>query len=157
MIGKEIPMRPDDEMLTVLLSTSVFPATSDEAFDGYVAIRGNRIESVGFRTEADPYTEAADEVVELGNRAVMPGLVDVHTFFTGWALRRSGCDCTQVSSTEDGIDILKARRADSPVAGLILGHGLKREIVSSLSEKSSPRHFLTYPLLSSQATAARVG
>lgn len=147
MIGKEIPMRPDDEMLTVLLSTSVFPATSDEAFDGYVAIRGNRIESVGFRTEADPYTEAADEVVELGNRTVMPGLVDVHTFFTGWALRRSGCDCTQVSSTEDGIDILKARRADSPVAGLILGHGLKREIVSSLSEKKLSAAFPDVPVV----------
>lgn len=126
-------MYSDDHSLTVLLSQSVFPATCDEAIDGYIAIRGRYIESVGPRSEADKYIEGCDRLIELGGRTVMPGLVDVHTFFTGWALRRSGCDCSTVSSTAEGIQILTEYR--SSVSGeLLLGHGLDPEVLHLLSE-----------------------
>ena len=76
----------------VLLSRSIFTGLSDEPIDGYVSIRGNRIESVGASDRAAEYTAHADEVRDLGSRTVMAGLVDVHTFFTGWVLRRIGAD-----------------------------------------------------------------
>lgn len=67
----------------VLLSSSVFTGLSDKPFCGYVAISGNRIESVGPADGAADYLAAADEVRDLGAKTVMAGLVDVHTFFTG--------------------------------------------------------------------------
>lgn len=82
----------------VLLSRSIFTGLSDEPIDGYVSIRGNRIESVGASDRAAEYTAHADEVRDLGSRTVMAGLVDVHTFFTGWVLRRIGADLIDATS-----------------------------------------------------------
>ena len=75
------------DRLTVLTSKSVFTGTGDLPFEGFVAVRGNRIEAVGTKCELASYLTQADEVVDLGDRTVMPGLIDVHTFYTGWALR----------------------------------------------------------------------
>ena len=75
------------DRLTVLTSKSVFTGTGDLPFEGFVAVRGNRIETVGTKCELASYLTQADEVVDLGDRTVMPGLIDVHTFYTGWALR----------------------------------------------------------------------
>lgn len=80
------------DRLTVLTSKSVFTGTGDLPFEGFVAVRGNRIEAVGAKCEAASYLTQADEVVDLGDRTIMPGLIDVHTFYTGWALRTLGSD-----------------------------------------------------------------
>ena len=71
----------------VLLSKSVFTSTESEPHEGFVAIRGSRIVAVGPASEATAYTANAERVIDLGSRTVMPGLVDVHTFFTGWMIR----------------------------------------------------------------------
>ena len=76
----------------VILSTCVFPATGTESFDGFVATEGNAIVAVGPREEAAPYVERATRVIDAGDRTVLPGLCDNHTFFTGWALLHLGCD-----------------------------------------------------------------
>lgn len=81
------------DRLTVLTSKSVFTGTGDLPFEGFVAVRGNRIEAVGTKCEVASYLTQADEVVDLGDRTVMPGLIDVHTFYTGWALRTWGLIC----------------------------------------------------------------
>ena len=90
----------------VLLSRSIFTGLSDDPFDGYIAIRGNRIESVGPAGQAEAYLHGADEVRDLGSKTVMAGLVDVHTFFTGWVLRRIGADLSDAASVEDVIEAL---------------------------------------------------
>ena len=71
------------DRLTVLTSKSVFTGTGDLPFEGFVAVRGNRIEAVGGAGEAGSFLAQADEVIDCGDRTVMPGLVDVHTFYTG--------------------------------------------------------------------------
>ena len=78
------------DRLTVLTSKSGFTGSGDLPFEGFVAVRGNRIEAVGTKCELASYLTQADEVVDLGDRTVMPGLIDVHTFYTGWALRTLG-------------------------------------------------------------------
>lgn len=92
----------------VLTSRCVFTATDGEPFDGFVAIEGARIAAVGKAADAAPYIEAADEVFDLGEGTIMPGLVDVHTFFTGWALRTLGAD---LSGAADGAAVAAAMRA----------------------------------------------
>ena len=60
------------DRLTVLTSKSVFTGTGDLPFEGFVAVRGNRIEAVGTKCELASYLTQADEVVDLGDRTVMP-------------------------------------------------------------------------------------
>ena len=93
------------EKVLVILSDSIFTGTDDLPLSGFVAVRGNRVEAVGTRDEAVPYLAEADEVRDVGERTVMPGLIDVHTFYTGWALRSLGADLSCVTD----IDELQAR------------------------------------------------
>lgn len=129
-------MSSKNDKLIVLLSESIFTGIDDRGLAGYVAIRGNRIESVGATADAEPYTSRADQVIQLGAKTVMPGLIDVHTFFTGWLLRRAGIDCSDVSSSEEGIRVLREGSLTSGDGELILGHGLDPAIIPALSEQA---------------------
>jgi imidazolonepropionase len=46
--------------------------------DGAMMVRDRRIERVGARSEIEPLVEAGSEVVDAGERVVMPGFVDAH-------------------------------------------------------------------------------
>ena len=90
------------ETKLVLLSKNIFPATGADAFDGFVAVEGNKIAAVGLRVEAGPWMEGA-KVLDLGDKVVTPGFTDVHTFFSGWVLRSLGVDFTGVRSDKEGV------------------------------------------------------
>ena len=96
------------DRLTVLTSKSVFTGTGDLPFEGFVAVRGNRIEAVGTKCEVTSYLTQADDVVDLGDRTVMPGLIDVHTFYTGWALRTLGSDLSGIADAKEAVSLLRA-------------------------------------------------
>ena len=102
------------DRLTVLTSKSVFTGTGDLPFEGFVAVRGNRIEAVGTKCELASYLTQADEVVDLGDRTVMPGLIDVHTFYTGWALRTLGPDLSGIADAKEAVSLLRAWKEDHP-------------------------------------------
>ena len=126
----------------VLLSRSIFTGLSDEPIDGYVSIRGNRIESVGASDRAAEYTAHADEVRDLGSRTVMAGLVDVHTFFTGWVLRRIGADLIDATSADDVFTAMSNWKEERPQAPMALGMNLPEtlmgdDLVDMLDEKFS--------------------
>ena len=75
------------DRLTVLTSKSVFTGTGDLPFEGFVAVRGNRIEAVGTKCEVASYLTQADEVVDLGDRTVMPGIPSIQVGRCGrWGL-----------------------------------------------------------------------
>ncbi len=105
----------------VILSRNVFPATGAAAFDGFVAIEANRIKEVGPRSEAGPFISSANRVIDAGDRVVMPGMTDNHTFFTGWALLSLGADLSGIHDLKTGIAALKSYvsengiDADSPI------------------------------------------
>lgn len=126
----------------VLLSRSIFTGLSDEPIDGYVSIRGNRIESVGASDRAAEYTAHADEVRDLGSRTVMAGLVDVRTFFTGWVLRRIGADLIDATSADDVFTAMSNWKEERPQAPMALGMNLPEtlmgdDLVDMLDEKFS--------------------
>jgi imidazolonepropionase len=108
--------------------------------DGAVAVAGGRFAAVGPREEVLPGVEAA-EVVDLGGRAVLPGLVDAHTHPL-WAgdrvgefeLRLAGASYLEIMAAGGGIaSTVRATRAASDgalLAGLLgrldglLDHGV---------------------------------
>ncbi len=124
MNSVHVPSGADVSGLRVLQSRCVFTATSDEAFDGFIAVRGNRIEAVGSAADAAPYVKAADEVIDFGDRTLMPGLVDVHTFYTGWQFRRTGANLLDVENTAEIVSRLVQWRAQDGLRAFALGQNL---------------------------------
>lgn len=106
----------------VILSRNVFDATGAEAFDGFIATEGNRIARVGRRSEAGAYMRKATRVVDAGNRTVIPGMTDNHTFFTGWALLHLGCNLSDAHDAEAGIEKLRAYASAMPQGSPVFGH-----------------------------------
>lgn len=118
------------DRLTVLTSKSVFTGTGDLPFEGFVAVRGNRIEAVGAKCEAASYLTQADEVVDLGDRTIMPGLIDVHTFYTGWALRTLGSDLSGIADAKEAVSLLRAWKEDHSDCAAAFGHNLPETLAS---------------------------
>ena len=106
----------------VLLSKNVFTATGEAPFDGFVAVEGNRIAAVGPRAEAGEWVDKATQVLELGDRVVTPGFVDVHTFFTGWALLSLGADFSGVKTDAEGVAALREYEKTAPAGTALFGH-----------------------------------
>jgi len=113
---------PDRMDKLVILSRSVFCATGAEAFDGFVATRGNRIVAVGPRDEARRFVDSATRVIDAGNRTVMPGMTDNHTFFTGWALLFLGCDLAGAHDVSAGIAALREYACTLDAGMPVFGH-----------------------------------
>ena len=69
---------PTSPELLRLKARYVFPIAGPPIADGVVTIRGERIETVGPANVAERATRG-DEIVDLGNVALLPGLVNAHT------------------------------------------------------------------------------
>jgi len=107
----------------LLRSNVIFDATGLDTFEGYVAIAGKNILAVG-RGSGEEYVGEGTEVLELGDKLVSPGLVDVHCFFNGWLLQHAGADLSGASSLEEALDMLPS----CPREGLYVGHDLPLEL-----------------------------
>ncbi|MBN1395425.1 MAG: amidohydrolase family protein [Pirellulales bacterium] len=59
----------------VLKARCVFPAIGSPIADGAVVVEGDRIASVGLSAAARP---EAEEMIDLGNAAILPGLINAH-------------------------------------------------------------------------------
>lgn len=131
----------------VILSRNVFPATGKPAFDGFVAIEGGIIKAVGNSSEATRYTSHAFRVIDAGERTVMPGMIDVHTFFSGWALEGLGCDLSRAGSAEEGIAVLRAYDTAHPGDTGLFGHAWDPAGFGADSEDLLTAAFPTRPVV----------
>jgi imidazolonepropionase len=78
--------------------------------DGAMLIEAGRIKRVGARSEIEPLIEADYEIVDAGNRVVMPGFVDAHTHpvFAGnraneFEQRAGGASYSDIAAAGGGI------------------------------------------------------
>ena len=65
----------------VIRNGKIYDGTGASAFDGDVAIEGDRIVAVG--TLDDAQIGAETEMIEAAGRIVTPGFVDAHTHYDG--------------------------------------------------------------------------
>ena len=75
----------------LLRSDHIFTSTVENPFAGYVAVSGQNILAVGTDDGSD-WIDEQTEVLELEDQLVTPGFIDVHTFFTGYAIFHIGID-----------------------------------------------------------------
>lgn len=129
----------------VLRSRSIYTGLSDEPIDGFVAIHGNRIEAVGPASEAAAHLAGADEVRDLGSNTVMAGLVDVHTFFTGWVLRRIGANLSGAATVEEVVEALEAWKAERVGVPMALGMNLPEGLLGAELDEALTGAFADVP------------
>ena len=135
-----------DEKL-VVLSRCVFPATGATAFDGFVATEGNRIVAVGPRDGTERYIRDATRVVDAGDRTVIPGMTDDHTFFTGWVLLSLRVDLSGVRSPAEGVEALRAGVSEGGPDSPMFGHAVPERLVSPEGEAVLDEAFPDRPVV----------
>lgn len=107
----------------VILSDHIFDAVSDETYRGYIVIRGQKIESVGKGNPEKTILEGAEEIINVKEGLVMPGIVDCHTFFTGYAVAHVGADFSDVMDRESGLAAIRKYVESNDWVNVALGHG----------------------------------
>ena len=89
-----------------------------------VAIEGDRIVEVGSGPDPLP---ADGDVVDLGGRCVLPGLVDGHIHFTWYALGLREVDVRESASLSEMLEAVARRVEDAPPDTWIVGRGWDQE------------------------------
>ena len=76
----------------ILLSNCIFTATEEIPFSGYIAIKNDRILSIGKGLAPTELIGTNTKYLDYGNKTITPGFSDVHCFFTGYSVGFVGID-----------------------------------------------------------------
>jgi predicted amidohydrolase YtcJ len=111
----------------ILRGSAIFTGIEDQPMAGAVAIVGNKISGV-FRQGEDVagLTGPATNIIDCGDKLVMPGFIDAHTHVFHGATAASDHMCTEIydsTSEADCIRIIKAFADSHPNEPRILGIG----------------------------------
>ena len=82
----------------ILKSNCIFTATSESPISGYIAIKNDRILSIGNDSIPSEIMNEKTKTFNLGDCTITPGFSDVHCFFTGYSVGFVGIDLTDRKS-----------------------------------------------------------
>ena len=88
-----------------------------------IAVRGDRIIAVGSSRELLSGLSPAAGRIDLRGRAVIPGLVDAHCHFMGYAEERAWIDLLGTSSIDQILQKVSTKKASAAPGSWILGRG----------------------------------
>jgi len=114
-------------------------ATVDDAFSiaEAVAVAGGRIVKVGSDDDIAPYIGPDTEVIELGGRLAVPGLIDAHAHVTGLGASLMTLDFRGTTSFREIIDMVAEKAASTPEGEWITGRSWDQ---NDWPEKEFPTH-----------------
>lgn len=111
----------------VIVARHLFDSISDQAYEGYLCIDGPIIVKCENGKPDNETIRQAEQILYFDEELVMPGVIDTHTFFTGYAVFHLGADVSQVTDNETGLEVLKAYVKEKKPAGVLFGHGWNPE------------------------------
>ncbi|MDF3002803.1 MAG: amidohydrolase [Bacillota bacterium] len=91
----------------VIMSGAIFDGVAECPFEGYVAIKGNRIAAVGRIKEAEKQIGPETKVYQFENELVMPGFHDSHTHLLMAGMFRSYVNLANARSEEEAVRMVK--------------------------------------------------
>lgn len=113
--------------------------TVDESFSvaETVAVKGDRILAVGSDPEIVKWKGERTEVIDLGGKMVLPGLIDshIHVVGTGSLMTQINCRTPPMSSISDMVEAVRQKAATSEPGEWILGRGWDQ---AKLSDHRNP-------------------
>jgi predicted amidohydrolase YtcJ len=109
-----------------LLAGRIYTMHPGEGQAEAVAIRGDRIQAIGETVDIRALLDRRTEIIDLGGRAVVPGLIDSHMHPDIYALQSvAGVKCgPDVEDVEALLDRLRRSAARTPAGEWIRGYGL---------------------------------
>ena len=123
----------------ILRSENIFTAEEDEPFSGYLALKNDRIISTGKGSIPQELIDQNTKILELGNKTVSPGFIDVHCFFTGYVVRFFGMDLSDCISDHQVLSLLKRQIGILSEESPLFGHGLRFSISSDTLNELCPQ------------------
>lgn len=84
----------------IFKSTCIFDSISNQPFQGYVAIKDDKIVSVGRGTVSEELTNTKTQIIDCGSNTICPGFADTHTFFSGYIIENLGIDLSKADDKE---------------------------------------------------------
>lgn len=125
----------------ILKSNCIFTATSESPISGYIAIKNDRILSIGNDSVPSEIINEKTKIFNLGDCTITPGFSDVHCFFTGYSVGFVGIDLAKSVSVEDVLTSLKDYEKTLADKKSILGHGLNPKLISSCDSSLLDQEF----------------
>ncbi len=111
----------------VISARYIFDSLNDCTFQGGVCITGNKIVKIIRGEVPREILDAAEQVYVFEEEMVMPGIVDTHTFFTGYAVFHLGANFSEVKDNLEAFDILRKEYESRRESQVIFGHGWNPE------------------------------
>ena len=115
--------RPARAPSTVFRNGAVFTADAARTWASAVAVLDGRIVAVGGDDDVADYVSDADDVVDLGGRALWPGFVDAHAHPVQGGIERARCDLSAVSTKDGCFEVIARYAAGHPDRHWIIGGG----------------------------------
>ena len=131
----------------ILLSNCIFTATEEIPFSGYIAIKNDRILSIGKGLAPTELIGTNTKYLDYGNKTITPGFSDVHCFFTGYSVGFVGIDLSAATSQEDILNSIKEYAKGIPANKPILGHGWNSDTIQPDGTDLLDEAFSTRPVL----------
>ena len=85
---------------TILTSRHIFTATKRELFAGYIAISEGKILSIG-EIPDNRIIGPQTKIIDADEQLICPGFIDVHCFFSGYAMNFVGVDLSKMQTVQE--------------------------------------------------------
>jgi predicted amidohydrolase YtcJ len=131
------PSYPEDMADLILVHGVFYPVQPPGRIMGSLAVRGGRIVYLGDDAGALALRGPATRVVELGGRAVTPGLIDAHSHLKGLGAALEQVDLTGAPSYEEVVRRVRAAAARLPRGAWVGGRGWDQNL---WPDKRFPTH-----------------
>ena len=98
----------------IIKSNAVFDSIAQKPFDGFVAIKGNKIIGVGKNGEEAPYIDSTTQIREFKDQLVMAGFHDSHTHLLMAGMFKTYVNLINARSEEEAALMVKKAADESP-------------------------------------------
>ena len=116
----------------VLTNARIYTVDDRNPFAEAMAIRGDRILAVGRAGDVDPLVGPGSRLVDLGGRAVIPGLIDAHLHLLSFGLALAQVDLQGTSSVVEALNLVHAAALRARPGEWLQGGGWDRNLFGRL-------------------------
>lgn len=119
----------------ILMSENIYSGLENESFNGYVAIKDDKILKTGKGPIPEYLINEETKIIDLKEKTILPGFIDVHCFFTGYVIRFLGIDLSKCINLEEIHVRLEKYQKETSNNYPIFGHGLNIDIEKTILDE----------------------